>query len=101
MRTNPPAAYRPGDTVRTAAGVVQVLPPFSISGFAKFGTNLVWSGSNGVTDGTYYVLGTTNLALPMTQWARIATNSFDGNGNFQFTNPPSGEPRQFFRLQLP
>jgi fibronectin-binding autotransporter adhesin len=66
------------------------------------GPNLVLSGSNGVAGGTYYVLASTNLALAMSNWTRIATNSFDGSGNFNFTNGWSPSVRErFYQLQLP
>jgi len=34
VRTNPPAAYRNGDTVRTGAGLMQILPLPAISAVA-------------------------------------------------------------------
>jgi len=50
---------------------------------------------------TYYVLATTNLALPLDEWRSIATNTFDPNGNFDFTNTPAPDgPQQFYRLRL-
>ena len=65
------------------------------------GTNLVFSGSNGVINWPYYVLASTNLALPLNQWARVATNVFDGAGGFVFTNSATtGQSRRFYRLQL-
>ena len=60
------------------------------------------SGTGGVTNGIYYVLASTNLALPLDQWTPVTTNSFDGSGNFIFTNTPgAGSPQMFYRLQLP
>jgi hypothetical protein len=70
------------------------------SGGGSFG--LVMNGTVGVTNGTYYVLTSTNLTLPLNQWIPVATNPFDGNGNFTFTNTPAtGSPQMFYRLQLP
>jgi hypothetical protein len=67
------------------------------------GTNgLVLSGTGGVTNGTYYVLGTTNLALPLNLWTPLLTNQFDNNGNFNFTNPLNPNLSQdFYILQVP
>jgi hypothetical protein len=63
---------------------------------------LVLSGTGGVTNGTYYVLGTTNLALPLNQWTPLLTNQFDNNGNFNFTNPLDPNLSQdFYILQVP
>lgn len=84
-------------TIKVASGSV---PRFG--GVSLIGTNLVMSGSNGVPSGTYYVLASTNVALPVLNWTRIATNTFDANGNFVFTNGIKASiPRQFFLLNLP
>jgi len=38
----------------------------------------------------------------LNQWLRAATNYFDSNGNFIFTNAvQTNSPQGFFRLQLP
>ena len=43
-----------------------------------------------------------NVALPMASWSRIATNQFNGSGNFNLTNPINpATPQLFYRLQLP
>ena len=63
---------------------------------------LVMSGSGGPADGNYCVLGSTNVALPLNLWTRIATNQFDSSGNFNFTNAASPDsPQEFYRLELP
>jgi hypothetical protein len=59
-------------------------------------------GGTGPTNGTYYVLSATNLALPLSQWTALATNTCDAAGRFTFTNTPaSGQPRNFYLLRLP
>jgi autotransporter-associated beta strand protein len=66
------------------------------------GNNVVMAGTNGVSLGNYYVLLGTNVASPRSTWPRIATNSFDSNGNFRFTNSINAAVRGgFFSLQLP
>ena len=66
------------------------------------GSSLVMSGAGGPANGTYYVLTSTNLVLPLNQWAPVSTNQFDASGNFMVTNPtPANAPQEFFRLQLP
>lgn len=78
-----------------------VTPPVFNSAMA-IGSNLVLSGTNGPANGSYYVLSSTNVALPMTNWLRLATNQFNASGNFNLTNPiNSAEPQLFYRLQLP
>ncbi len=69
--------------------------------FAMTGNNLTMNGSNGVPGWTYHVLTSTNLSLPVASWTIVATNSFDGSGNFNFTNSVGpGRPQQYFLLQL-
>ncbi|HEX5219931.1 MAG TPA: autotransporter-associated beta strand repeat-containing protein [Verrucomicrobiae bacterium] len=63
---------------------------------------IVVTGTGGTPGGTYHVVTTTNLTLPMLQWLPIATNTFDGGGNFAFTNAVSlVEEQQYFRVRLP
>jgi len=63
---------------------------------------LIISGSGGVTNGTYYVLASTNLTAALASWQRVATNQFDASGNFIFTNAiGSGPSQQFYLIQLP
>jgi hypothetical protein len=64
------------------------------------GTNLVFSGTNGVPGENYVVLTSTNLVSPLKNWQAAATNAFDGNGNFICTNGMDAAlPQQFFILQ--
>ena len=63
---------------------------------------LVLSGSFGVSNGTFYILATTNLTLPVGQWTAVLTNQYDGGGNFDFTNPiDPNAPQSFYLLQAP
>jgi hypothetical protein len=61
---------------------------------------VVITATNGQTGGTYYLLSSTNVALPRSQWTPVATN-VAGSTNFTFigTNvltPGSGP--QFYIL---
>jgi rhamnogalacturonan endolyase len=63
---------------------------------------LVINGSGGVAKGTYYVLASTNLTAALANWQRVATNQFDADGYFNFTNAiNSGQSQQFYLIQLP
>ena len=65
------------------------------------GANLVAGGTNGPHSGNYYLLTSTNLLSPFTNWARVSTNPFDANGGFIFTNPVNpNAPALFYLLQL-
>ena len=66
------------------------------------GTALVLSGTGGPTNGTYYVLASTNIASPLSNWTSIATQSFGADGSFQFTTGlVGGIPKRFYALQVP
>jgi autotransporter-associated beta strand protein len=63
------------------------------------GTDLVVSGTGGLGDWTYVVLATTNLAPA--NWMPVATNQFDGSGNFNVTVTNAATASQiFYRLQV-
>jgi len=80
--------------------LVVSLPQFG--GISANASGIVLSGSGGATNGTYYLLASTNLALPLIRWPRVATNQFDANGNFIFTNAfGTNSPQSFYRLQMP
>jgi parallel beta-helix repeat protein len=72
-----------------------------ISAISASGSGFVFSGSNGVANWPYLVLNSTNLGLPAGSWTIIATNAFDSNGNFIFTNPiDAGAPQLFYLLRV-
>jgi hypothetical protein len=61
------------------------------------GTNLVITGANGAPYNPVFLLGSTNLTLPMTNWIHLDTNTFDFVGNVNFTNAVTS-PQYYFRL---
>ncbi|HMP81182.1 MAG TPA: immunoglobulin domain-containing protein [Verrucomicrobiota bacterium] len=64
------------------------------------GGNLVLRGTNGTPNGAFDLLGSTNAALPTTQWPLLSSGNFDASGNFDHTNPvPSGVPWHFYCLR--
>ena len=86
-----------------ASGVLTVVtaPPV-INSVAISSSALVLQGSSGVPGATFYLLSSTNLATPIINWTRLLTNSFDSNGDFDFTNLLNTNSSQsFFRLQSP
>jgi rhamnogalacturonan endolyase len=85
----------------TTTGTISVvaLTPPAIASVQIVNGQLVISGSGGPTNWNYCVLATTNLA--QAQWVPVATNQFDGGGNFIFTNPiDSDSPQTFYMLRL-
>jgi hypothetical protein len=81
--------------------VVSLATP-TIGGIVLSGTNTIISGTGGPANGSYWVLASTNVALPLTNWTQILTSQFDASGNFIFTNAISpAVPRRFYLLQMP
>ncbi len=82
--------------------LVQVQTPPVFGSIVLTNGNVIFSGTGGPTNVPYYVLSATNLALPRTNWPRLATNQFSGSGGFSFTNSVNGNnPQTFYLLQLP
>ena len=82
--------------------VVSTTAPPILSAPVYSGGNLILSGTGGTPGTNYYVLTSTNVVLPMVNWTPLATNQFDGSGNFAFTNAVSiGTPQLFYRVQVP
>lgn len=78
--------------------------PLSIATLVSSSTNLVFNGINGLSNQTYYVLTASNLALPLSQWTRVATNVLTANGNFTITVTNTVSrfvPQRFYILQSP
>jgi autotransporter-associated beta strand protein len=87
-----------------ASGVLSVVLAGApvIGEFSLLTNGLVLTGTGGAANANYYLLSSTNIAAPLSNWARLLTNEFDDSGDFTFTNPPaSGAPQEFFLLQVP
>lgn len=72
----------------------------SFSGVALSNGSVVFSGSGGLGNGAFYLLGSTNLSEPGTNWVPLLTNQFDSLGNFNITNPMGTNVQEFYRLQM-
>jgi len=87
----------------TVFGFALTQPP-SLLGASIAQTNLVLSATNGQAGQTYYVLSSTNLSLPASQWKKVATNSLAVNGAFTITATNAVNPnaaQQFYLLESP
>src|SRR6185369_11924950 len=71
-----------------ANGSIQVVSSAGVqfSSITLSGTNVIFNGSGGPSNATYWVLASTNVALPLANWTRILTNQFNAGGSFTFTN---------------
>jgi hypothetical protein len=74
----------------------------AISGVVLTATNVVLQVVNGAPGATGYTIATTNVGLALTNWARIATNTFDSSGSLAATTPVNGAAaRWFYRIAMP
>ena len=83
--------------------VTNALTPPVISSISLIdGNALVFTGAGGITNANFVLLGSTNAAAPLADWIPLATNVFDANGNFNFTNSlPAAAPQNFYMLEMP
>ena len=100
-----PVGYSVAVNTNTAGQVrlvVQTQTPPVFGSIKLAGTNLVFSGAGGPTNENYFLLASTNLALPVANWTRLYTNQFSATGAFAFTNAVNAAwPLSYYRLQLP
>jgi hypothetical protein len=76
------------------------IPTPEITSIRALGAKLIFTGSNGPPSASYYLVSSTNLALPLSQWQPTANNVFDPNGNFSITNPSGLNLREeYFRIR--
>jgi len=99
--------YANPDFPAPQAGLWQITPalmgltPPEIVNTAMNSHQFAFSGTDGVRDGTFYVLASTNLLLPTANWVVFATNTFDRHGHFSFSTPIVAEvPQTFYKLSL-
>jgi PKD repeat protein len=92
------------DDISVSVAALQPASPANIAGINLSGSNLVINGINGISGVTYYVLTSTNLALPSSQWTPVATNVPNASGNFTITVTNAvnlNVPQSFYILQMP
>jgi autotransporter-associated beta strand protein len=88
-------------SVISSTGPGTFTQPTGITGFSLNGANVVINGTNGQSGDAYYLLQSTNVALPLSQWKVVATNVLGANGNYTFTGTnvlTPGVQHQFFIL---
>jgi len=79
-----------------------ITPP-RITGIQATSGNVIVTGTNGHTPGSYfYVLTATNPVVPLKDWTAMATNQFGAGGGFNFTNTiDPAKLKQFFIIEIP
>jgi hypothetical protein len=90
------------NNVTTVLTNLYTYAPANFTGINLSGTILQVDGMNGRLGGTYYLLATTNLTQPLSQWQRVATNILGTSGDFTITVTNSGNQavsERFYMLQ--
>jgi len=85
-------------------GTIRVYKPRpNIQSFGINGSSFFLTGTNGGNTSTsYIVLTSPDASVPLVNWTRLATNTFDGSGNFAFTNAVNpNEPQRYYLLKTP
>jgi hypothetical protein len=86
----------------TMFGIAPAIAPSpKINNVGLSGTNMLACGGGGAPGTVFYMLTTTNLASPLTEWSFVNMNTPDANGHVTLTNGISADiPQQFYILQL-
>jgi fibronectin-binding autotransporter adhesin len=87
-----------------ATGVLSVISTVSgpvLNAPTLSGTHFILTGTGGTEGSTYSVLAATNVAQPLNEWVPVSSGVFGSAGSFSNGVPLGGEPKRFFRLQIP
>lgn len=89
--------------VNGTISIVAVAPPPRpiITSVRLSGTTLTIQGTNGVANEQYMLLESTNVALPVTNWVPVETNTFDGSGDFSASVSTTNAPAESFMIYGP
>ncbi|HEU6447719.1 MAG TPA: immunoglobulin domain-containing protein [Verrucomicrobiae bacterium] len=94
--------YRLGETYADVTPIVSAAGAtgFVITNIQLIGGNVVLRGTGGTNSGVFNLLGGADFSTAPTNWPVLATNNFDGNGNFSVTSSlPSGS-QHFYLLKI-
>jgi PKD repeat protein len=89
-----------GASTNVQTSYIVVSPVPTIGNVTVLGGQLVFSGTNCPAGVQYRILTSTNVALPLSSWTPVVTNTFPGNGSYSYTNS-TGKSAAFFRLVSP
>ncbi len=92
-----------GIVFKLTVGSTSASPPV-ITGAGMSGTNLTITGSDGESGGTYMILASTDVGLPLSQWTPVSTTVLTVNGDFTIsvTNVLNHSfPQRYFVLKGP
>jgi hypothetical protein len=103
--TPAPGAGLSWDATGLTTGTLKVMTASALPTIGKItvsGGNIIISGNNNTSSsGTYHILTSTNIFVPLSNWMVLTNGSFDGSGNFSATNALGTNSHQFYILQVP
>jgi hypothetical protein len=97
-----PGAGLAWDTSQVNSGIISVVASSGgpvIGSNYVLGGNFIFSGTGGVSGATYYVLTSTNVTAPLSQWTPIITNTYNNTGGFNVTNSLSAGPHRYYIIK--
>ena len=96
--------YAFSDQLNVSSGAIDInvvaLQAPTISNISRSGNAVVLTGAGGAPGGGYHVLSSTDLTVPVANWVRAGTGSFDGTGHFSISINP-GAPQTFYIISVP
>ena len=78
-----------------------LMPVPRFTGIVRAGNTITLGGTNGLAGARFYLLSSTNLALPRSQWSVLSTNAFNGSGAFSIFSVYNPTNHQAFFSLLP
>lgn len=90
-----------GTDTKTQTGYVVVSQNPQIGSVVLSGGNVVLAGTSGPPGLPFRILTSTNIALPLSSWTPVFTNTFSSAGGLSYTNSATGGGAAFFRLVSP
>jgi PKD repeat protein len=90
-----------GTNTKTQTGYVVVSQTPQLGSVILSGGNVVLAGASGPPGLPYRILTSTNVALPLSSWTPVYTNTFSSNGSLGYTNSATTGGAAFFLLVSP
>jgi autotransporter-associated beta strand protein len=90
-----------GSSTNTPSFFVTVKPKPVLGKPVLSGGNFIFNGTNGAAGAQYRILTTTNIALSLSNWTPVLTNTIGSDGSYGYTNSSPTNKASFFRLVSP
>ncbi len=87
--------------INVAGGLDLVVTGATVTSVVISGGKLIFQGINGVASGTYSILTSTNVALPLANWTTNLTGTFSAGGAFSNAIPMTNNSKHFFLIKQP